>query len=106
MSIERDMINASFDLREDGYDLSLDYYLLFSSYNGAKSYQLLNIDSTLKAYLLLYVDGEEFANLIIDKGVSHLPLQISANETLNIYVRPHESDPEDHSTSEIEIRVV
>lgn len=90
MSFERDNRVSSFQIRQDGTSLSLDYYLLHTEIRGAGEYQFINVDSRIKAYLLIFVDGEELPRIVIGEGVQHIPFRIQANEYINVYVRPHE----------------
>ncbi len=103
---EKDSSVSSFVLESEGMDLSLSYYLhaLFSE--GSGEFQLINIESEIKAYLLIFTDGEQLCRLVIGEGISHIPLKVSYQEYVNVYVRPHESVEGDHELFEVHFDLI
>lgn len=78
-------------LAEDRDVLSGQYFLHQYCAEGKGETQYLNVDSEIKAYLLIVIDGKEEAKIIVGEGVQHIPLHLSYEKRLDIYVMPHES---------------
>ena len=103
---EKDNSVSGFLLESEGTDLSLSYYLhaLFSE--GPGEFQLINIESEIQAYLLIFTDGEQLCRLVIGEGISHIPLKVSYQEYVNVYVRPHESVEGEHELFEVHFDLI
>jgi hypothetical protein len=88
---ERDQQNSDYALMNEGSTLNLDYYLNTLYTRGQSDFQLINVDSAFKAFVLIFVDGEQVARILVGEGVQHIPFALHSTEFISVYIRPHDS---------------
>ncbi|TXR78304.1 hypothetical protein [Bacillus sp. BF9-10] len=88
INVERDLENSSYNLRDMHDDMELESFSRISQQGSGSEINILSIWSNFEAELLIHVNGEEYGQLFIGKGVQNIPLNIQGEEGINIYARP------------------
>lgn len=88
---EEQVEKETYQLVEGKEELSTEYFLHQYYVQGQGKTQYINVDAEIKAYLLIIADGKEVGKIIVGPGVQHIPLSLSYDTRLDIYVMPHET---------------
>lgn len=89
--LQPEVEELGYPLVDDKDELSPDYFLHQYQAQGSGEVHYINVDSSIKAYLVLIADGKQVGKIIVGSGVQHIPFQASYQKRFDIYVMPHES---------------